>query len=67
MAYVYLSDGGPDAADYDSNYFCFDESDLQAVALIEKMLTSNAERDSEFWNKLHNLCRSSLEHSSGRG
>jgi hypothetical protein len=66
MAYVYLGDDGPDAEDYDSNYFLFDESDLKAVALIEKMLTSTAERDSEFRRQLHNICESSLRRNASR-
>lgn len=60
MAYVYLSDGGPESEDYDSNYFYFDETNKRAVKMIETMLSSNAERDAAFREVLQAICRSSL-------
>lgn len=60
MAYVYLNDGGPESEDYDSNYFYFDENNLKALALIENLLTSNAERNEAFRDKLNELCQYSL-------
>lgn len=60
MAYVYLNDGGPESEDYASNYFYFDENNLKTLALIEDLLTSNAERDEAFREKLIHLCQLSL-------
>jgi hypothetical protein len=60
MAYVYVSDDAPESEDYDSNYFYFDETNRPAVTMIEKMLTSNAERDAKFREALQTICRNSL-------
>jgi len=31
MPYVFVSDGSPEAADYDSNYIYYDEDDLESM------------------------------------
>ena len=66
MSYIFLSDNGPDAEDYENNYFYFDESNSQAVELIKKMLSSSTERDSEFRTQLQNICQSSLNHRNAK-
>ncbi len=66
MAYVFLSDGGPEAEDYDSNYYYFDESNPDAMTAIEKMLTSNAPRNSAFRAEFETICRASFDRPAGK-
>lgn len=61
MAYVFLNDGGPEAEEYDSNYYYFDESNPEAVAAVERMLMSKTPRNSAFKSEFNRICRASYE------
>lgn len=61
MAYAYLDDGAPEAEEYESNYYYFDASNPEAVAAIEKMLTSTSPRNAAFRAEFSELCRASFD------
>lgn len=61
MAYVFLNDGGPEAEDYDSNYFYFNDGNPSALAAIERMLTSSAPRDAAFRSEFDRICQASFD------
>ncbi len=60
MAYLYFSDGGPDAEEYESNYLYFNESNTEIVSEIERLLVRRKE-DPAVMNQLEELCRRSFE------
>ena len=66
MAYAFLDDGGPEAEEYDSNYYYFDASNADAMAAIEGMLASRAKRDSAFRSEFERVCRQSFDRPTGR-
>lgn len=66
MAYVFLNDGGPEAEEYDNNYFYFDESNSQTLTIIEELLTSHNPKDPTVRARLYDICQSSLNHRSAR-
>lgn len=66
MAYVYLNDGGPEAEEYESNYYYFDDSNPDAMAAIERMLTSDVPRDSAFRSEFEKICRASFDKPAKR-
>ncbi len=66
MAYAFLDDGGPEAEEYDSNYYYFDASNTDAVAAIERMLTSRAKRNSAFRSEFERICRQSFDRPAKR-
>lgn len=62
MAYVFLNDGGPEAEEYESNYYHFNPANTAAMAAIEKMLASNVARDADFRAEMDRICRASFQH-----
>ena len=60
MAYVFLSDGGPEAEEYESNYFYFDESNSETLARLEAVLVSSDTLDPKVRAQIHSICRASL-------
>ncbi|NLD93638.1 MAG: hypothetical protein GX639_13345 [Fibrobacter sp.] len=60
IAYLYFSDGAPDAEEYESNYLSFNESNTAVVSEIERLLIRIKE-DPEVMNQLEELCRKSFE------
>lgn len=58
MAFVFISDGGPDAEEYDSNYIYFDESNPEVVSQIEIFLRERKDKSSGF-SQLEEICRKS--------
>jgi hypothetical protein len=65
MAYLYFSDGSPDAEEYESNYLYFNESNTAIVSEIERLLVRKKE-DPTVINQLEELCRKSLETKGNR-
>jgi hypothetical protein len=65
MAYLYFSDGSPDAEEYESNYLYFNESNTAIVSEIERLLVRKKE-DPTVINQLEELCRKSFETKSNR-
>lgn len=61
MAYVFLDDGGPEAEDYDSNYYYFDNTNPVALAAVERMLSSSAPRNAEFRSEFDRICQESFD------
>ncbi|ACN17044.1 hypothetical protein HRM2_39860 [Desulforapulum autotrophicum HRM2] len=61
MAYLFLSDGGPEAEDYDSNYYYFDASDKAALTAIEEMMIHEDSQDPEIKARLCRICRESIK------
>ncbi len=65
MAYLYFSDGAPDAEEYESNYLYFNESNTASVMEIERLLVKIKE-DPAVMNQLEELCRKSFEIKKNR-
>ncbi len=65
MAYLYFTDGSPDAEEYESNYLCFNESNTAIVLEIERLLVRRKE-DPAVMNQLEELCRKSFEKNGSR-
>jgi hypothetical protein len=65
MAYLYFSDGAPDAEEYESNYLYFNESNTAIVLEIERLLVRRKE-DPAVMNQLEVLCRKSFETNGNR-
>jgi hypothetical protein len=65
MAYLYFSDGAPDAEEYESNYLYFNESNTAIVSEIERLLVGRKE-DPAVMNQLEDLCRKSFETNGNR-
>jgi hypothetical protein len=65
MAYLYFSDGAPDAEEYESNYLYFNESNTAIVLEIERLLVRRKE-DPAVMNQLEDLCRKSFETNGNR-
>jgi hypothetical protein len=65
MAYLYFSDGSPDAEEYESNYLYFNESNTAIVSEIERLLIRRKE-DPTIINQLEELCRKSFETKGNR-
>ncbi len=63
MAYLYFSDGSPDAEEYESNYLYFNESNTAIVSEIERLLVRKKD-DPKVVNQLEELCRKSFETQS---
>lgn len=64
MDCFFLSDGGPDAEDYASNYYYFNSSDTDTFARIKQMLDTCDTQDPRVRTELHRLCNVSLQHKS---
>ena len=62
MAYIFISDGGPDAEEYENNYFYFNESDEQTLLRIEKFISNKDITDPNARRQLHRICQSSFNH-----
>jgi hypothetical protein len=60
MAYLYFSDGSPDAEEYESNYLYFNESNTAIVSEIEQLLIRKKD-DPSVINQIEELCRKSFE------
>jgi hypothetical protein len=67
MAYVYISDDGPDAEEFESNYIAFDPSDERKFAEIRSIISAEDCRVSVVRNRLETVCESSLSSSSRNG
>lgn len=64
MAYLFLNDGGPDASDYSSNYFKFDESDPQVLDRLFHALYGKNQADPEVRSLVESICQSSCSGNS---
>jgi hypothetical protein len=61
MAQIFISDGAPDAEEYDNNYIQFDASNPQVMSAVERILsTQDYRNNSTIRNRLEEICRSSL-------
>jgi hypothetical protein len=65
MAYLYFSDGSPDAEEYESNYLYFNESNAAIVSEIEQLLARKKD-DPSVIDQIEVLCRKSFETNSKR-
>ena len=61
MAYIFLDDGGPEANEYESNYFYFDGSDSRAFSQIHAALRGKDPRDPNVRSEIKSICHASLE------
>lgn len=64
MAYIFISDGGPEAEEYDNNYFSYDESNIEARAKIKNIIENCDTQDPQIRTKLIDICRESHRHPS---
>lgn len=60
MIRVFITDGGPDAEDYDSNYFTYDESNTETTDKINHILNNCDTQDPEIRAILTSICIESL-------
>jgi hypothetical protein len=68
MAQIFISDGAPDAEEYDNNYIQFDASNPQVMSAVEKILsTQDYRNNSMVRNRLEEICRSSLIENRSHG
>jgi hypothetical protein len=65
MAYLFFSDGSPDAEEYDNNYLYFNESNTALVSEIVQLFARRRE-DPSVMNQLEALCRKSFETTGHR-
>ena len=65
MAHLILSDGGPEASDYSSNYFEFNESDPQVLKRLQQFLCGRDHSDPEVRALVMSICRESLSKDAG--
>ena len=65
MAYLYFSDGGPEAEEYENNYLYFNESNTALVSEIVQLFARRKE-DPSVINQLEELCRKSFETNGHR-
>jgi hypothetical protein len=65
MAYLFFSDGSPDAEEYESNYLYFNESNTVIVSEIERLLVRKKD-DPSVMNQIEVLCRKSYETKGNR-
>jgi hypothetical protein len=61
MAYVFISDDGPDAEEFQSNYIAFDPSNERIFAEIRHILATEDCRAEAVRNRLEHVCQSSLK------
>ena len=61
MAYIFLDDGGPEAEEYHSNYFHFNDGNPDTIAALERMLTSHAPKDAAFRSEFNRICQASFD------
>jgi hypothetical protein len=59
MAYLFLSDGGPEASDYSNNYFRFNESEPRIVDRLLNALSGKNPADPEVRSLVESICKSS--------
>lgn len=60
MIRIFLPDGGPDAEDFDNNYFTYDESHFETTARINYILKNCDTLDPEKRLLLRTICAESL-------
>jgi hypothetical protein len=60
MAYLFITDGAPEAEEYESNYLYFDESNPMVVSEIERLLAKRKD-DPSVPNQLVELCNKSFQ------
>jgi hypothetical protein len=60
MAYFFLSDGGPDAEDYDNNYFRYNASDTEVSKRIEYIVSTCDTQNPTVRAELQKLCKASF-------
>ena len=59
MAYLFITDGGPDAEDYDNNYFEYDKSDTETSRNIHYIQENYDTRNPKVRAKLIAICKAS--------
>ena len=59
MAYLFLSDGGPEASEYSNNYFRFNESDTRTLNRLIQVLKGRDPADPELRLLVESICKSS--------
>ncbi len=57
MAHLFLSDGGPEAADYSNNYFEFNELNPQVYDLLFQALNNQNHADPEVRGLVESICK----------
>lgn len=60
MATIFISDNGPDAEEYESNYINFNGSDPSVVREIENIFSTQNVHDPVVRNRLELICKESL-------
>ena len=59
MAYLYLNDGGPEASEYSTNYFEFNESDPCVQIRLLHALHGKKDTDPGVRSRVESICKSS--------
>lgn len=60
MIRIFISDGGPDAEDFDNNYFTYDESNTETTARINHILKNCDTQDLKTRLLLATICTESF-------
>jgi hypothetical protein len=66
MAYLFLSDGAPDAQEYHNNYFQYDETDTKTVARITTVLQGGDPTDQVVRARLRRICQESFRRKAAK-
>ncbi|MDD3815374.1 MAG: hypothetical protein PHZ02_12110 [Desulfocapsaceae bacterium] len=61
MAYLFLDDGGPEAQEYESNYFYFNGADSRTVSQIHSVLRGTDPSDPKVRTEITSICLASLQ------
>jgi hypothetical protein len=64
MNRIFLPDGGPDAEDFDNNYFTYDESNIETTAKINHILKNCDTQDPKTRILLATICTESFHRES---
>ncbi len=59
MVCIFISDGGPEAEEYDNNYFSYDESNAETVAKINYIIENCDIFDPQIRAELTVICKES--------
>ena len=60
MSYLYLDDGSPDSAEYESNYFQFNSENTKVMALLSKVLKGKDSSSPALRECVQKICEASF-------
>lgn len=66
MQYIFISDGGPDAEEYDNNYFCYHEENEATLQEVQQIIAKEDVTDPLVRREIRAICDSSLIQGNSR-